>query len=95
MTYIKIGDRLLEAEINGVLADRSWDNRDSKTIRCGSTEFSMEEINNLDIHGKHFIVFAVGRKYYELSVRGDCSAYKYVLLFREHKKSKQETERVR
>ena len=37
MTYIKIGDRLLEAEINGVLADRNWDNRDVKTISCAMT----------------------------------------------------------
>lgn len=32
MTYIKIGDTLYPAEINGVLIDRAWGGRDSKAI---------------------------------------------------------------
>ena len=37
MTYIKIGERLMEAEINGLLVDKNWSNRNSKTIRCAMT----------------------------------------------------------
>ncbi len=68
------------------LVDRGELSMDSKAIRCGSTELAMEEINNLDIHGKHHLVFAVGKKYYEVAVESGC-AFKYVLLFREHKKA--------
>lgn len=78
------------------LIDEGELSMNSSTIRCGSTELPMEEINNLDIHGKHFIVFAIGKKYYELRIDKECSAFKYVLLFGEHKKaSKQEREKVR
>lgn len=32
MTYIKINETLYPATVNGKLADREWDNRDSKAI---------------------------------------------------------------
>lgn len=37
MTYVKINDRQIAATINGTHSDRSWDGRDSKTIRCAMT----------------------------------------------------------
>lgn len=37
MTYVKINDRQIAATISGNRNDRSWDGRDSKTIRCAMT----------------------------------------------------------
>lgn len=37
MTYVKIGDRQLEASVFGRTADRDWDGRESKAITCALT----------------------------------------------------------
>ena len=37
MTYVKIGERQIAATVSGIHNDRSWDGRDSKTIRCAMT----------------------------------------------------------
>ena len=58
---------------------------DGITLRCGSTEFAMDDIGNLDIHGKHSIVFAVGKSYYEINIDKGSNAYRYFLLFGEYK----------
>ena len=37
MTYVKIGDRQLEASVFGRTADRDWGGRESKAITCELT----------------------------------------------------------
>ncbi len=37
MTYVKIGDRQLEASVFGRTMDRDWDGRESKAITCALT----------------------------------------------------------
>ena len=37
MTYVKIGDRQLEASVFGRTMDRDWDGRESKAITCAMT----------------------------------------------------------
>ena len=37
MTYVKIGDRKLEASVFGRTMDRDWDGRESKAITCAMT----------------------------------------------------------
>jgi len=37
MTYVKIGEQQIVAEISGLRTDHAWDNRDSKSIRCALT----------------------------------------------------------
>jgi len=49
MTYVKIGDRQIAAEINGVLVDRSWGARDSKTIHCAMTYAEAMELFHDDL----------------------------------------------
>lgn len=48
MTYIKIKDKQIEAEIFGLGTDNHWDNRESKSIHCRMTytEASKLFVNN-------------------------------------------------
>jgi len=44
MTYVKIGETLYPAVINGLMADRSWDNRESKIINLEMTHAEAEKL---------------------------------------------------
>jgi len=48
MTYIKIDEKLIPAEISGFMTDRAWDNRESKAI---TLEMSHAEANELFVDG--------------------------------------------
>ena len=73
---------LIETEKETVV-DEGELSMDGSVFRCGSTEFAMDDIGTLDIHGKHSIVFAVGKSYYELNIDRSSNAYRYFLLFKE------------
>lgn len=51
-----------------------------EALCCGSVHIPLSTISELDIHGKHKIVFTAGRNYYELTPGG--SALKFVLFYR-------------
>lgn len=44
MTYVKIGETLYPAVINGLKNDHSWDNRESKTIKLEMTHADAEKL---------------------------------------------------
>ena len=48
MAFIKINETLYPATINGKMADRDWDNRESKSI---TLEMSYEDAANLFVDG--------------------------------------------
>lgn len=52
----------------------------AEALSCGSVEIPLSSITELDIHGKHRVVFTAGRQYYELTPSG--SALKFVTLYR-------------
>lgn len=52
----------------------------ASSLVCGGTEIPVNSISEMDIHGKHDIVFTAGKTYYELKISGN--AYKYLLLYR-------------
>ena len=82
---------LIETESETVV-DEGELSMDGTVFRCGGTEFPMDDIGTLDIHGKHSIVFAVGKSYYEINIDKGSNAYRYFLLFGEYKKAlKQES----
>lgn len=59
---------------------------DGEALTCGGTVIAVSDISNLDIHGRHAIVFAANSCYYELTPCRDSNALKYLLLFREYNK---------
>ena len=69
-------------------ADRGRLTMDNEAIRCGGTEITLDEITNMDIHGRHAIVFAAGGKYYELTPCSGSNALKYLLRYRECRKNR-------
>jgi len=80
---------------NDTLADEGELYMDGSVIRCGSTTISTDDVSTLDIHGKHSIVFAAGKTYYEINIDRDLNAYKYFLLFGAYRQAaRQEPERV-
>lgn len=54
-------------------------------LRCGDFTVETEKISDLAIHGRHELVFSVGRDYYELRPQRPVSAYKFFLYFRIYK----------
>lgn len=53
MTYVKIGEQQIVAEISGQRNDRSWGDRDSKSIRCALT---YEEAKDLFVDGTEWSI---------------------------------------
>lgn len=52
-----------------------------KALRCGSTEFNMQDICELATHGRHALVFTVGKAYYEIIVDKGVSALKFFIYY--------------
>lgn len=55
---------------------------DGETLTCGETEIPMDEISDMDIHGKNVLVFTAGKSYYELKPEGN--GLKFLMLYREY-----------
>lgn len=58
----------------------------AEAITCGDVSVPMEEISNLDIHGKNVLVFTAGKTYYELKPEGN--GFKYMLLYQQYAKNR-------
>ena len=54
------------------------------TLRCGNTEIPLSEILDMQIHGRHALVFSTCSNYYEL-VSQEHNALKFKLLYSAHK----------
>ena len=57
-------------------------------LRCGDFSVATSEISDLAIHGRHELVFSVGRDYYELVPDRAVSAYKFFLWFGIYKQNR-------
>ena len=53
----------------------------SETLTCGENEIPLEKISDMAIHGRHALVFSVGKEYYELLPKAPKHALKFLLLF--------------
>lgn len=53
----------------------------AQTLRCGGTEFPMEEIHALAMHGQHAIVFTAGKTYYELIISPGSNTLKFFIYY--------------
>lgn len=58
----------------------------AEAITCGDVSVPMEDISNLDIHGKNVLVFTAGKTYYELKPEGN--GFKYMLLYQQYAKNR-------
>lgn len=54
---------------------------DGSVLRCGNTEFPMDTISELAMHGRNAVVFTAGTTYYELLLRDGANALKYMLYY--------------
>jgi len=61
---------------------------DGHSITCGDLSIALDDITNMDIHGRHAVVFAANGGYYELTPAMGSNAIKYLLIFREYKNIK-------
>jgi len=55
---------------------------DGEALKCGDFSVPTAAISDLAIHGRHELVFSVGRDYYELRPDRPVCAYKFFLYFR-------------
>lgn len=53
----------------------------AESLCCGDTEFPMEEIYDLAMHGQRALVFTAGKTYYELIVAEHTNALKFFLFY--------------
>ncbi len=53
-------------------------------ISCGEVSIPLADITELAMHGRHAVVFSVGKTYYELISR-ECNMLKFHLLYNAHK----------
>lgn len=60
---------------------------DSEKIRVGDWEALRTDISDLAMHGRHSIVFSVGKDYYDLLVDKNSNAAKFHFLYLAYKKS--------
>ena len=58
---------------------------DNSSIICNDTSFSMDKISDMDITGRHGLVFSIGKDYYELKTPGN--AVKFLHYYRAYKAS--------
>lgn len=59
-------------------------------LSCGGYEIPLEDISDLAMHGKHALVFSVGKDYYELLTDKNTNALKFMLYFNSAKNIKTE-----
>ena len=59
---------------------------DAEKIRVGDWEAFRADISELAMHGRHSIVFTVGKDYYDLTIDKDSNALKFHLLYDAYKK---------
>lgn len=59
---------------------------DGEKIRVGDWEAPRADISDLAMHGRHSIVFSIGKEYYDLIVDKDSCALKFHLLYDAYKK---------
>lgn len=59
---------------------------DGEKIRVGDWEAPRADISDLAMHGRHSIVFSVGKEYYDLTIPKDSNALKFHLLYDAYKK---------
>lgn len=57
---------------------------DTSSISCKDISFSMDKISDMDITGRHGLVFSIGKDYYELKTKGN--AVKFLHYYRAYKK---------
>jgi len=55
------------------------------SISCKDTTFSLDKISNMDITGRHGLVFSVGKDYYEIKAPGNI--VKFLHYYRTYKAS--------
>lgn len=53
----------------------------AESLRCGDTEFPMEEIYDMAMHGQRALVFTADKTYYELIVDEHANALKFFLFY--------------
>ena len=58
---------------------------DNSSISCNNVTFSLNKISNMDITGRHGLVFSIGKDYYELKTMGN--AIKFLHYYRAYKTS--------
>ena len=57
----------------------------SMNLTCGDKEIPLSKISTMAIHGRHALVFSVGKEYYELLPKTPNHALKFLLLFEAYK----------
>ena len=57
----------------------------AEAITCGETTIPLEEILDLQIHGKHALVFSTAKAYYEM-ISPNCNVLKFMLLYGAYKR---------
>lgn len=57
-------------------------------LQCGEMTFNVKDIIDLNIHGRHSLVFSVSNNFYEIDLEKKYNAYKYVLYYKEITKEK-------
>lgn len=57
----------------------------NSSISCQDTVFSLDKISDMDITGRHGLVFSIGKDYYELKAKGN--AIKFLHYYRAYKAS--------
>lgn len=63
---------------------------DRKKFRIGDWEVPLSDISDLAMHGRHSIVFSIGREYYDLFVGKESNALKFHLLYDAYQKSNEQ-----
>lgn len=58
----------------------------STHLTCGDKDIPLDKISDMAIHGRHALVFSVGKEYYELLPKTPNHALKFLLLFEAYKK---------
>ena len=53
----------------------------NEVLRCSDVEIPMADISDMDIHGRHALVFSVKGTYYELIPADEFSALQFLLYF--------------
>ena len=57
----------------------------SEELRCGEKSIPLHTISNMAFHGRHALVFSVGKDYYELLPLDTNNVIKYVWLYESYK----------
>ena len=60
----------------------------STHLICGDKEIPLNKISDMAIHGRHALVFSIGKEYYELLPKTPKHALRFLLLFEAYKNKK-------